>query len=104
MRVVNAEVLHIAVLDLAQDPDHLSAVYFVADVLVFGYIRGAKLVGDHAMLTRQQPAAFIRPLFEDHYTMSFENYPTEMERLHHPEVVPCTPSAFSEPAGPAEPA
>jgi formylmethanofuran dehydrogenase subunit A len=34
---------------------------------------------------------FIRPLFQKVYTMSFENYPTEMERLHHPDVVACTP-------------
>ncbi len=38
---------------------------------------------------------FIRPEFQKVYTMSFENYPTEMTRLHHPEIVPCTPSAFS---------
>lgn len=29
---------------------------------------------------------FIRPLFEDCYTMSFDNYPVELERLEHPEV------------------
>jgi len=34
---------------------------------------------------------FIRPQFQKVYTLSFENYPTEMSRLHHPEVVPCTP-------------
>jgi formylmethanofuran dehydrogenase subunit A len=32
---------------------------------------------------------YIRPLFEKFYTMSFANYPVEMERLRHPEVVPC---------------
>ncbi len=25
---------------------------------------------------------FLRPLFQQHYTMSFENYPVEMERVH----------------------
>jgi formylmethanofuran dehydrogenase subunit A len=38
-----------------------------------------------------QIEAFIRPQFQKVYTMSFENYPTEMTRLHHPEIVPCTP-------------
>jgi len=32
---------------------------------------------------------FIRPLFEDCYTMSFENYPVEIERLEHAEVREC---------------
>jgi formylmethanofuran dehydrogenase subunit A len=33
--------------------------------------------------------AYIRPLFEKVYTMSFENYPVEIERLRQPEVVAC---------------
>jgi formylmethanofuran dehydrogenase subunit A len=37
---------------------------------------------------------FIRPLFQQYYTMSFDNYPVEMERIEHPDVRPCTqPSA-----------
>jgi formylmethanofuran dehydrogenase subunit A len=32
---------------------------------------------------------FIRPLFEDCYTMSFENYPVEMERIEHPVLRTC---------------
>jgi len=32
---------------------------------------------------------YIRPLFEKVYTMSFANYPVEMERLRRPEVIPC---------------
>jgi formylmethanofuran dehydrogenase subunit A len=32
---------------------------------------------------------YIRPLFEKVYTMSFANYPVEMERLRHPEVIAC---------------
>jgi formylmethanofuran dehydrogenase subunit A len=32
---------------------------------------------------------FIRPLFEDCYTMSFENYPVEIERMHHAHVREC---------------
>jgi formylmethanofuran dehydrogenase subunit A len=35
---------------------------------------------------------FIRPLFQQYYTMSFANYPVEMERIEHPEVRPCQPS------------
>ncbi len=29
---------------------------------------------------------FLRPLFQQYYTMSFDNYPVEMERIEHPEV------------------
>jgi formylmethanofuran dehydrogenase subunit A len=32
---------------------------------------------------------FIRPLFEQYYTMAFDNYPVELERIAHPEVSPC---------------
>ena len=32
---------------------------------------------------------YLRPKFEDQYTMSFENYPVEMERLEHPEIRDC---------------
>ena len=28
---------------------------------------------------------FIRPLFQQYYTMSFDNYPVEMERIEHPD-------------------
>lgn len=34
---------------------------------------------------------FIRPLFEDCYTMSFENYPVEMERVENPVTRECEP-------------
>ena len=34
---------------------------------------------------------FIRPLFEDCYTMSFENYPVEIERIEHKELRECAP-------------
>jgi formylmethanofuran dehydrogenase subunit A len=32
---------------------------------------------------------YLRPLFQQYYTMSFDNYPVEMERLERPEVRPC---------------
>jgi formylmethanofuran dehydrogenase subunit A len=32
---------------------------------------------------------FLRPLFEDQYTMSFENYPVELERIEEPHVRDC---------------
>jgi formylmethanofuran dehydrogenase subunit A len=32
---------------------------------------------------------YIRPLFQQYYTMSFDNYPVEMERIEKPEVLPC---------------
>ena len=35
---------------------------------------------------------FIRPLFQQYYTMSFDNYPVELERIEHPErSEPCRP-------------
>src|SRR5206468_12073802 len=32
---------------------------------------------------------FIRPLFQQYYTMAFDNYPVELERLEHPDILPC---------------
>jgi formylmethanofuran dehydrogenase subunit A len=32
---------------------------------------------------------FLRPLFQQVYTLSFDNYPVELERIEHPEVRPC---------------
>ena len=32
---------------------------------------------------------FLRPVFQKVYTMSFDNYPVEMERLRHADVVAC---------------
>ena len=32
---------------------------------------------------------FLRPLFEDRYCMSFENYPVEMERIERPLIHDC---------------
>jgi formylmethanofuran dehydrogenase subunit A len=34
---------------------------------------------------------FLRPRFEDCYSLSFENYPVEMERLDSPEIHECRP-------------
>jgi formylmethanofuran dehydrogenase subunit A len=36
---------------------------------------------------------YIRPLFQKVYTMSFENYPTDIERLRHPDIVTATPES-----------
>jgi formylmethanofuran dehydrogenase subunit A len=36
-----------------------------------------------------QIVEYIRPLFDKVYTMSFENYPVEIERLRRPEVNTC---------------
>jgi formylmethanofuran dehydrogenase subunit A len=33
---------------------------------------------------------YLRPLFKQYYTMSFENYPVEMERLENAEIRACT--------------
>jgi formylmethanofuran dehydrogenase subunit A len=35
---------------------------------------------------------FLRPLFEDRYCMSFENYPVEIERIEHAQIQDCDPS------------
>ena len=37
----------------------------------------------------EQIESYIRPLFEKVYTMSFANYPVEMERLRDPEIHRC---------------
>jgi formylmethanofuran dehydrogenase subunit A len=34
---------------------------------------------------------YIRPLFQQYYTMSFDNYPVELDRIEHPDVRPCQP-------------
>jgi formylmethanofuran dehydrogenase subunit A len=31
----------------------------------------------------------MRPLFEECYTMSFDNYPVELERIEHPHLREC---------------
>jgi formylmethanofuran dehydrogenase subunit A len=60
-------------------------------VIEEGEIR--KTVEGRGLLTQPSydPAieAFIKPLFQQYYTMSFDNYPVEMERLEHPDVQPC---------------
>jgi formylmethanofuran dehydrogenase subunit A len=35
---------------------------------------------------------FIKPLFQQYYTMSFENYPVELERMEHVDVQTCKAS------------
>ena len=32
---------------------------------------------------------YLRPLFQQYYTMSFDNYPVEMERIEHPDIHAC---------------
>jgi formylmethanofuran dehydrogenase subunit A len=60
-------------------------------VIEEGEIR--KVVTGKGLLVRptydEKVEAFIRPLFQQYYTMSFDNYPVEMERIEHPEVRPC---------------
>ncbi|MEZ6123125.1 MAG: formylmethanofuran dehydrogenase subunit A [Planctomycetaceae bacterium] len=34
--------------------------------------------------------AFMKPAFEDYYTMQFENYPVEFERIENPDLHDCT--------------
>src|SRR5579871_3644207 len=60
-------------------------------VLEEGEIR--KIVEGKGLLVHpsfdKQVEDFIRPLFQQYYTMSFDNYPVEMERIEHPDVRPC---------------
>jgi formylmethanofuran dehydrogenase subunit A len=35
---------------------------------------------------------FLRPVFQKVYTMSFDNYPVELERIRKPDIQTCTPS------------
>ena len=35
--------------------------------------------------------AYLRPLFQQYYTMSFDNYPVELDRIEHRDVRPCQP-------------
>jgi formylmethanofuran dehydrogenase subunit A len=64
-------------------------------VIEEGEIREAPLGKEYIVRPFCDPGIndFIRPLFEDHYTMSFENYPVELERLEHPDLRDCTPVA-----------
>jgi len=34
---------------------------------------------------------YIRPKFQQYYTMAFDNYPVELERIEHPDIRPCQP-------------
>ena len=62
-------------------------------VIEEGDIREAPQGREFLVKPQYDPATddFIRPLFEDCYTMSFENYPVEFERLEHPELRDCIP-------------
>lgn len=33
---------------------------------------------------------YLRPVFQSQYTMSFDNYPVEIERIEHPDIRPCS--------------
>jgi formylmethanofuran dehydrogenase subunit A len=60
-------------------------------VIEEGEIR--KTVEGKGLLVRpeydEKVETFLRPLFQQCYTMSFDNYPVEMERIEHPDVRPC---------------
>ncbi|HVS39318.1 MAG TPA: amidohydrolase family protein, partial [Gemmataceae bacterium] len=60
-------------------------------VLEEGEIR--KTVEGRGLLVRptydEKVEDFIRPLFQQYYTMSFDNYPVELERVERADVRPC---------------
>jgi formylmethanofuran dehydrogenase subunit A len=39
----------------------------------------------------EQIHEYIRPRFQQYYTMAFDNYPVELERIEHPDIRPCQP-------------
>lgn len=64
-------------------------------VLEDGEIREAPQGREFLVRPHYDPSTedFIRPLFEDCYTMQFENYPVEIERIEHPHLQQCIPAA-----------
>ena len=50
---------------------------------------GARPAGSGSIEQYRKIEDFIRPVFQQYYTMSFDNYPVEMERIEHPNVHPC---------------
>jgi formylmethanofuran dehydrogenase subunit A len=57
-------------------------------VIEEGDIRATPEGREFVIQTKVDPTIeeFLRPLFEDYYTMSFENYPVPLERLEHAEL------------------
>jgi formylmethanofuran dehydrogenase subunit A len=57
-----------------------------------GEIRSMSLGREFIVQPACDPAIedYLRPLFKQYYTMSFENYPVEMERLPNAEIRACT--------------
>jgi formylmethanofuran dehydrogenase subunit A len=62
-------------------------------ILEDGEIREAPQGREYLVRPQCDPEidAFIRPLFEECYTMQFENYPVELERIEHPHLQDCVP-------------
>ncbi|MCR9202546.1 MAG: formylmethanofuran dehydrogenase subunit A [Planctomycetaceae bacterium] len=62
-------------------------------VIEEGHVRSAPQGREVIVQPEHNPDTndFIRPLFEDCYTMSFENYPVEMERVENPVTRECEP-------------
>lgn len=63
-------------------------------VIEEGHIRATPTGSEMIVLPDHDPDMddFMRPLFEDCYTMSFENYAVEMERLENPIECQCSTS------------
>jgi formylmethanofuran dehydrogenase subunit A len=66
-------------------------------VLEDGDIREAPQGKEFLIRPAMDPATndFMRPLFEDCYTMKFEHYPVELERIEHPDLRDCRPQSPS---------
>jgi formylmethanofuran dehydrogenase subunit A len=60
-------------------------------VIEEGEIRATPLGRSYVIKPQYDPAIeeYLRPLFEDCYTMQFENYPVELERVEHAELRNC---------------
>jgi len=57
-----------------------------------GDIRPSQQSRQFVVLPQYDPAieGYLRPLFQQHYTISFDNYPVELERVEGAQVHSCT--------------
>lgn len=53
-----------------------------------GDIRSLKQGKEFLVRPQYDPSieTYLKPLFQQYYTMSFENYPVELERIEHPDI------------------
>jgi formylmethanofuran dehydrogenase subunit A len=82
--------------DVAQMFGHPRYVIKGGEIIIDdGEIRGAPQGREFLVQPSFDPQTeeYLRPRFEDCYTMSFENYPVEMHRIEQPEIHQCRQNA-----------